>query len=57
MQQLLQMSPRKSLSVDNLLSVYPPDGNENYISSLPDSEVSLNGTIYNISLLLNSLKM
>ena len=57
MQQLLQMSPRKSLSVDNLLSVYPPDGNENYVSSLTDSEVSLNGTIYNISLLLNSLKM
>ena len=31
-------------------SLYPPDGNENHISFLPDSRFSLHGTIHNTNL-------
>lgn len=38
------------VSVHILLSVYPPDGCENHTSSLPDSGISLHGTIDNTNL-------
>lgn len=32
------------------LSIYPPGGNEKHLSYLPDSEISLRGTIHNTNL-------